>query len=285
MGSPFFYAQAVRELRYIFVCEHETKHMNPSITIPVLSMILGGSLHEIDLSQPLDLSLPLIADREGPSAWYVDPLRIEPVRGNGWVGAVAEGGSVNFRDIAFNPHGHGTHTECVGHITEVVHSVNEVVFPAFMEALVITVAPQILANGDAVIGAETLRNAVPITGAAAVVIRTLPNDPQKQIRNWSHTNPTYFDPEGLAYLADVGVAHLLVDLPSVDREEDGGALAAHRAFWQLDSLNAPRMEATITEFIFVSDEVTDGWYALNLQTASFVNDATPSRPVLYPVAK
>ena len=110
--------------------------MNPTVTLPVLSMLLGGTLCEIDLASPFDLSLPLIADRKGPSAWYVEPMRIEPVRANGWVGAVAEGGSVNFRDIAFNPHGHGTHTECVGHITEVVHSVNEVVLPAFLPAFV-----------------------------------------------------------------------------------------------------------------------------------------------------
>jgi hypothetical protein len=29
-----------------------------------------------------------------------------------------QGSSTNFNNIYFNPHGHGTHTECVGHITE-----------------------------------------------------------------------------------------------------------------------------------------------------------------------
>ena len=257
--------------------------MNPTVTLPVLSMLRGGTLCEIDLASPFDLSLPLIADRKGPSAWYVEPMRIEPVRANGWVGAVAEGGSVNFRDIAFNPHGHGTHTECVGHITEVVHSVNEVVLPAFLPAFVVSLAPVQAPNGDWVLRAEDLLAAVPQSGASALIVRSLPNESDKQVRNWSNTNPPYFEAEGLAVLAQRGVQHLLVDLPSVDREEDGGELAGHRAFWQLGASDGPRMDATITEFIFVPDALRDGWCALNLQTAPFVNDATPSRPVVYPV--
>jgi kynurenine formamidase len=259
--------------------------MNPTVTLPVLSMLLGGTLFEIDLGRPFDLSLPLIADREGPSAWYVEPLTIEPVRANGWVGAVAEGGSVNFRDIAFNPHGHGTHTECVGHITEVVHSINDVIIPAFLDAYVVSLTPHQTPDGDLVLRASDLLSSLPDERVSAVIVRTLPNTADKQTRNWSRTNPPYFEAIGLAELAERGVQHFLVDLPSVDREEDQGALAAHHAFWQLDERNAPRKDATITEFIYVPDELPDGWCALNLQTAAFVNDATPSRPVVYPVKK
>ena len=39
-----------------------------------------------------------------------------------WVASVQEGASVNFNNIAFNPHAHGTHTECVGHITKAFYS-------------------------------------------------------------------------------------------------------------------------------------------------------------------
>jgi hypothetical protein len=40
---------------------------------------------------------------------------------------------------------------------------------------------------------------------------------------------------------------------------------------------------TITEMIYVPDNVADGSYLLNLQIASFENDASPSKPVLYSV--
>ena len=42
-----------------------------------------------------------------------------------WVGDVKQGGSVNFRNISFNPHGNGTHTECVGHISKEDFSINQ----------------------------------------------------------------------------------------------------------------------------------------------------------------
>ena len=42
-----------------------------------------------------------------------------------------------------------------------------------------------------------------------------------------------------------------------------------------------RVDATITEMIFVPDTVEDGLYALSLQVAPFVADAAPSRPLLF----
>jgi hypothetical protein len=80
-------------------------------------------------------------------------------------------------------------------------------------------------------------------------------------------------------LADKDVEHLLIDLPSVDKEKDGGELLAHRAFWNFEG--KMRKQATITELIYVPNNIKDGTYFLNLQVAPFENDASPSRPVLY----
>jgi hypothetical protein len=81
------------------------------------------------------------------------------------------------------------------------------------------------------------------------------------------------------------IQHLLIDLPSVDKEKDEGKLLAHKAFWNVTDVNDlnldARLEATITEMIYVPDNVADGSYLLNLQIASFENDASPSKPVLY----
>ena len=78
---------------------------------------------------------------------------------------------------------------------------------------------------------------------------------------------------------ECGVKHLLLDLPSVDREEDGGALLGHKAFWQYPE-NA-RNNCTITELIYVPDRILDGDYLLNLQIASLELDVSPSKPLLY----
>jgi kynurenine formamidase len=224
-----------------------------------------------------DISIPLVAGEGRASAWYVPAISIEPVRANGFVGSVAEGGSVNFRDITFNPHGHGTHTECLGHITETVYSINSVDIPWLMPCELITVTPREIEGGDRVID-ETMLASATDGPPVALVIRTLPNEPEKTVRNWSNTNPPYLTAEAAKWLVAQGVEHLLLDLPSVDREVDGGALTAHHVFWGVPE--APRMGATITELVYVKDEIPDGRYDLNLQTAPFVNDATPSRPLL-----
>ncbi len=64
-----------------------------------------------------------------------------------------------------------------------------------------------------------------------------------------------------------------------DKEEDGGALATHKAFWLYP--DNTREGCTITELIYVPDEISDGFYLLNIQIASFEIDVSPSKPVLY----
>jgi kynurenine formamidase len=99
--------------------------------------------------------------------------------------------------------------------------------------------------------------------------------------NYSGTNPCYFDIEIVDLLNEYGVKHFLVDQPSVDREEDGGALAFHHAFWNVP--DNPNFERTITELIYVPNDVVDGTYILEIQLAAFQNDASPSRPILYKI--
>jgi hypothetical protein len=117
----------------------------------------------------------------------------------------------------------------------------------------------------------------------SIVIRTIPNDVSKRSKEYSNTNFPYLETEIGYQLNALGVQHLLVDLPSVDRESDEGKLSCHHAFWGFP--NSPRYEATISEMIFVADEITDGLYCLSLQPASFELDAAPSRPILYPLTK
>jgi kynurenine formamidase len=241
-----------------------------------------GRTFKIDLARPLDLSMPLRASDDNVRAWHVGSPRMEPVRMGDWVGAVAAGAPVNFRDVFFNPHGHGTHTECVGHITPEIGSVNGELKKFFEAAQLISVTPE-KRGADGVIARGALEKSWRGGFAAAIVIRTLPNDPSKRGRHYTGTNPPYLEEAAARWMREKGILHLLVDLPSVDREEDGGRLAAHRAFW--DYPGNPRRGCTITELIFVPDEIPDGDYFLELQVAPFENDASPSRPVLYAVIK
>lgn len=232
-----------------------------------------------DLSCPIDISIPMFPTEKSVRAWYVDPLKINPVKMGDWIGAVNQGGSVNFNNIFFNPHGHGTHTECYGHISKELVSVNQSLKQFAFTAKLVTINPQTLDNGDAIIMLDQLKDQLNDDVPKAIILRTTPNDIDKLIKNYSNTNPTYLHHEAATWLREKRVEQLLIDTPSVDREEDGGALLAHRAFWNYPS--NPRKNAFITELIFVPDYVEDGLYLLHLSFAAFENDASPSKPILY----
>jgi kynurenine formamidase len=224
---------------------------------------------------------------ENPIAWYIEKPVIEPVVFGDWIGKVSEGSSsTNFNNIFFNPHGHGTHTECLGHITKEFYSINQSLKQFFFLAELISVQPE-LQNEDLVITKIQIENALNGASPEAIVIRTLPNNSEKLSKKYSNTNPPYLSEDAAIFIRESGIQHLLIDLPSVDKEHDQGKLLAHKAFWNVKdvvNLNADaRINSTITEMIFANDTVKDGSYLLNLQIAPFENDASPSKPILYKV--
>ncbi len=197
-----------------------------------------------------------------------------------FIGKVTSGSSTNFNNIYFNPHGHGTHTECVGHITREFYSINEALKTFFFTAQVISVEPE-KRGEDLVITEAQIRSLLKEKEVESVVIRTLPNYIEKRSKKYSNTNWPYLEEAAARYMRECGIKHLLIDLPSVDKEKDEGKLLAHKTFW--DYPKNTRFDATITELIYVPNKIDDGIYILNLQIASFENDAAPSKPILYKI--
>ncbi|MES2558416.1 MAG: cyclase family protein [Bacteroidota bacterium] len=239
----------------------------------------GKKKYAVNLHQPLDISIPMHSGAHNPNAFGIQPPSFEPFRAGGFIGSVAMGGSVNCENLLINAHGNGTHTECVGHISKEHITINQSLKTFFALAQLISIQPQV-AEGGNVVKLEEVKK-VYVAGYDALVIRTLPNDETKLTRHYSGNNPTFLEPALCAWLADNDIKHLLIDLPSVDPEEDGGALSAHHAFWKYPE--QPRMDATITEMVFVPSTIKDGTYIINMQIASLETDASPSKPVLYAV--
>jgi kynurenine formamidase len=241
---------------------------------------------QIDLSKPIDISIPLSNTDKNPIAWYIEKPEIEPVKFGDWIGKVSEGSSTNFNNIFFNPHGHGTHTECLGHITREFYSINQCLKQFFFTAELVSITPENV-DDDLIITKNQIENTLKGKTPDAILIRTLPNSESKKHKNYSKTNPAYLSEEAAIFIREIGIQHLLIDLPSVDREEDEGKLLAHKAFWNVKDVNNlnhdTRLNCTITEMIFVENEIEDGSYILNLQIASFENDASPSKPILYKI--
>lgn len=244
---------------------------------------------KVDLEQVIDLSDPFTDQGKGVRAWGVDHPRFAPVRSGNFVGSVTEGGPVNFRDLFLNPHGQGTHTECLGHITETVHSVNKGREHSFFRALLVQCAPRVQEghepprkDGDHLIDREGIEEQLPKDLAIdALIVHTHPYPGGEAPRTYSGSDPPYFHPDAMKLLRERGILHLLTDLPSVDKEEDGGLLQAHHAFWNVPE--DPDHERTITELVQVPEGVKEGRYLLDLQVAPVENDAAPSRPLLFSI--
>jgi len=240
-----------------------------------------NSTQFIDTTKGIDLSIPVSDSNIATRAWNAPRPKITPVETDNFIGSVSAGASVNFNTITCTPHGNSTHTECLGHITEELFSINKTLEDYFFDALLISVTPQILPNNDHVITAKQLQAVTQNNVCQAIIIRTTPNTIEKLNIDYSDSNPPYFEAKCVEVLNKMGVNHLLVDLPSVDKEYDDGLLAMHRAFWDVPT--APQYHKTITELIFVPNTTPDGRYILNLQVAPIENDAAPSRPVIYPL--
>ncbi len=241
-----------------------------------------GKNFAADLAHPLDISIPIRNGFENPNCFWAPPVEFSPVVAGDFVGSTEQGGVVNFFNIKINPHGNGTHTECVGHISKEKFTIRECLLEFHFLAKLVSIFPQKMDDGDRVILKNQIEEILQSGEVEALIIRTLPNENLKKRVNYSGSNPPFLHHEAVEFLVDCGVEHLLLDLPSVDREEDGGQLLAHRAFWKYPSEKI-RKNCTITEMIFVPNEIPDGFYLLNLQTASFDLDASPSKPVLFPL--
>jgi kynurenine formamidase len=221
-----------------------------------------------------DITLPT----PGPLCYYAAPFAAEPVRAGSFVGSVAEGGPVNHKEVRFAPHGTGTHTECYGHISADPEAVITNCLKEFrFDGLLVSVTPEVVGDDFCITLVSLLPYSDALKGKKALVLRTLPNLEAKRTRDYSGTNPPYLDSLVATFLVGLGIDHILVDLPSVDKEVDGGALSFHRQFWQTDGPAPLRKHATITELIFVPDAVADGPYTVFIAPAAWALDAAPSR--------
>ena len=245
-----------------------------------------------------DISIPLRFDGRQPNAYGTPRASSEPVRAGSLVGDTRQGGSCNFEEYRLIPHCNGTHTECVGHITEERLSVAECLGPPLFEALLVSVSPEkpglfsdryavAISETDRIITRAALREALIAANGTmpgscdALVARTLPNPISKLTQEYVDDVPAFFSNDSMELMVELGVKHLVTDLPSIDRMFDEGTLSNHRIFWKIEAGGKTASEysrpRTITEFAYIPDSVADGRYLLNIQIPPFASDAAPSR--------
>lgn len=270
----------------------------------ILRTILDKQEFVFDTSRVLDISIPLYFDGDQPNTYGVEKASSKAYETDDFIGDTRRGGGCNFEQLIITPHCNGTHTECLGHITHERYSIHKQLKDSIIPATLISVVPERAIGSadnykpeknkeDFFISKQVLQKAllsVPEGFMKGLVIRTLPNDDSKKARNYMDHEPPFFSLEAMKFIIEIGVEHLLIDLPSVDRLFDDGNLNAHHVFWNLEEgshelVMKQEMQKTITEMIFVNEKIKDGSYLLNLQIAPFESDASPSRPLLYPLIK
>jgi len=268
----------------------------------IVSIEINNRVYKIDAGHPLDISIPLNFNGAQPNAFDVALATSEPCEAGELIGDTRRGGSCNFEEYKFIPHCNGTHTEGVGHITDERIFVHDCLKDSLIPATLVSVTPENAARTadtyavklgakDDLITKKILRHALEdsdVDWLSALIVRTLPNDDGKKARRYMENTPPFFSLEAINYIAEKDVKHLLVDMPSIDRAFDEGKLSNHRIFWNVAPesrlLNETSLiNNTITEMIYVSGEIEDGAYLLNLQIAAFAADASPSRPLLFKV--
>jgi len=266
-----------------------------------LELWLAGERHCIDAENPVELAIKQTFDHAQP-AFFTENGATRTVLEHGhFIGDMARSGTCNVQTLHITPHCHGTHTEGVGHLTTSITDLIDHPPPPWLPTRVVSVQPLPLASTgeayraaqdpeEAVISAAMLSHALRKPCPPALVLRTLPNPRDKCSRHYRGSNShPYFTQQAMHCIRQADIQHLLVDMPSIDRADDGGVLANHRVFWDLSAEHASAPPAaalgrTITEMIYVPETVSDGLYLLSLQLPRLGGDALPSRPLLFNLA-
>lgn len=255
------------------------------------------------MSDPIDISIPVLFNEKQPSFFGAPPASSVAYKSNGFVGDTRQGGSCNVNQFSFITHCNGTHTECVGHIVNQRISIQNILQEVWIPTTLMTVNPQKAnsssesyvpqkQNQDLLITENELKNGLKNESGEeflnGLILRTLPNDSSKMSRNYNQYAAPFFSLEAMQYIVNLGVTHLLVDIPSVDRANDEGKMSCHHIFWGVEvgtkDINEKNSsKKTITEMIYIPDFVEDGRYLVNIQIPSFVSDAAPSRPLLFKI--
>lgn len=266
-----------------------------------IQISINGQHYNADLSAPLSIAIPLLPNGKQPSHFGAPACTSKTLEGGGFIGDTQRGGSCNVNVLSIIPHCNGTHTESVAHIVDEHMAVYEAIEESIFASVVITIEPQVASrvndkyipgfdNNNLVITRSHLENSLvnysneQLTG---LIIRTMPNNSTKRSTIYNQDNyPVYLTNDAMTYIVERNVKHLLVDFPSVDKMYDEGKLSNHRIFWQVDlddtQLNKDSARnKTISEMVYINDEIKDGFYLCNLQIPRIDTDAVPSQPELY----
>ncbi len=259
----------------------------------------------------ISLNVDLKNSEQQIRMYDVPPATSHPYQSGEWIGSTEKGGSCNFNTLSITPHCNGTHTECIGHIVNDNICLPDILTSPFFKSILITIPYHVfdmqenfisnedylpkLKKGDKVLLKKDLLNvlepqldAIKKLVVEGLIIRTLPNSESKKIMNYNEMPAPFFSNDALVYLTHLGFKHLIVDIPSIDKAYDEGLLSNHHIFWNQPikdySLKPSALkEKTITELVYIPDNIEDGFYETFIGFPHWKEDAVPSSIWIKPI--
>ncbi|HFB64732.1 MAG TPA: hypothetical protein ENJ60_04245 [Aeromonadales bacterium] len=275
----------------------------------LLQTRINNTTYTVDLSSPRSIAIALDFDGQQPNHFGSPIASSAPLKIGNFIGDTLQGSSCNCEQITLVPHCVGTHTESIGHVLNSKNSLIDCLDDQLKAATLISVSPNsgiqsaehyqpALTDMDQIITQKDLHQKLGTISQNknneflhSLIIRTLPNVEDKRFLKYgTEYQPPFFSNDAMEFIFALGVEHLLVDLPSVDRMYDEGLLSNHRIFWNIEpegqtEKNHYHQHKTITEMVFVPQQIKDGHYLLDIQHPRWKTDAIPSNPILYPLTE
>ena len=286
--------------------------------------MLSGVSVDVDLSKGISIARPLDVHAAGNGGF--DGVNMQnvhtqslPFCDGDFVGDVKQGGSCNVEILKLNAHCAGTHTETLLHILDLQHRDNHAIAHHAPRGILVAALLSVpthngakvaglgdsydppLIDADEVISASAIKDALDTLGSnkpeletawrncdcKALIIRAQGErsaiDPPFAFGDQA----PFFSRQAIELINQIGVQHLLVEFPSIDRMNDEGRLTNHHCFWNVDRQTKDLSEAwpqkTVTEMIYLPRDLTDGVYLLDLQIPALMSDACISRPLLFQI--
>jgi len=251
------------------------------------------NIYEIDSDKGINISIPVEFNKDdNPKFYDTSNPKKNYYKSNGIEYNIDEGAGCSVPLVTMNIHCSGTHTETANHIIKNAPIISDFENLNFIPTQLISITPESNSNeayhadinqDDKVITKDQLLKSLAAVDEFldAVIIRTLPNDMKKKTRNYNSDNHPFLSNEAVYFLKSKGVKHILVDIPSIDKFDDGGKLKNHNIFFTNE--DGVVNKNTITELVYIPDHCLDGKYLLCIGVPNFKLDAAPSKPIIYKI--
>ena len=244
----------------------------------------NDQVYNIDSKKGHDLSIRNDFSGNAPIFYGAEQPKVSPQHSGDFIGDLESGGSCSVPIVSCNIHCTGTHTECISHIQDSKFKITDKcprgLIPSYLITVEIVAANSVKdsyhcdISGSNVVCKEAIKSKIS-TPCESLIIRTLPNDESKLSRNYDDVSAPFLTSDAMDHINQLGVKHLLVDLPSIDKADDGGVLGNHRSFFNKGD--------TISELLYIPNDLLDGFGFLQIQIPNWSLDSAPSRPIFFSV--